>query len=204
MGRQMRKPNMLWLAGLLGLIVLVGYAPSAHADLVLFGCDSVGSSAPACSGTITTSAGPNFSTSNTVIFNLTSEYLITDAFTLSFNTATGAISMTDGTAAGTMTGTIMSFTSGPGFSSGLTNFSAVVSWSSLPSAVCATVGATAPCAGTGTFTSVTFQISNATAEVVHVGIQPIPEPGSLALFGSGLVVVGAVLRRRIASLISRS
>jgi len=41
-------------------------------------------------------------------------------------------------------------------------------------------------------------------EVVHVLIQPIPEPGSLALFGSGLVVVGGILRRKIGSLISRS
>lgn len=198
----MRRSNLVWAVGLLAMIALVGYAPSAHADTVIFGCDSVGTFAPPCSGTITTSAGPNFSTSNTIIFNTTGQYLITDAFTLNFNTATGAISLTNGT--DTLTGTILSFTSGPGFAAGLTNVSATVQWTSLPGPVCAAGGNTAPCEGTGLFSSVTFEISSTTAQVVHVGITPIPEPGTLALFGSGLVVVGGILRRKIGSLISRS
>ncbi len=201
----MRRSNLVWVVGVVALIALVGYAPSAKADdpPVLFGCDSVGALAPACSGTVT-GTGP-FSSSNIKIFNLTGQYVITDTFTLSFNTNTGTISMTDGT--NTLTGTILSSGFGPaGFGSGLDSISMAVSWTSLPTAVCAAGGNTAPCAGTGVFTDVTFQINpdTGTVEVVHIAITPIPEPGSLALFGSGLVVMGGILRRKIGSLISRS
>lgn len=195
----------LGLMALVGLCVLVGFAPSVRADtLVIFGCDSVGSAAPACSGTLSVS-GSNFSTSNIVIFNTSGQYPLATPFTLAFNTGVNnTITLTDG-GSNVLTGTITSKSVGvSSFNSSFDTLTMNISWTSLPAPVCAAVGATAPCAGNGIFSSVTFQISGGTAKVVHVEIQPIPEPATMTLFGSGLVALGGLLRKKLGSLASRS
>ncbi len=195
------------LMALVGLCVLVGFAPPARAGLVIFGCDSVLTAAPPCSGTLTQSAGPNFATSNIVIFNTTGQYLLSQGFTLAFNTGVNnTITLTENGGGGDiLTGTITNKSVGvSSFNSAFDTLTMNVSWTSLPAAVCAAAGATAPCAGNGIFSSVTFQIDGGTAKVVHVEIQPIPEPATMTLFGSGLVALGGLLRRKLGSLGSRS
>jgi hypothetical protein len=111
---------------------------------------------------------------------------------LTFNTGTGAISLTNGT--DTLTGNITGFTSGPGFAPGLEVVTLNVAWTSLPALVQGQLGSTL---GVGVFTGVTFFLDEGTARVSHVLIGPTPEPGTLALFGSGLLMAAGVLRRKI-------
>lgn len=190
-GEAMRTRNFIWVAGLLGLCALVGFAPSAHATEVDFFCSVTNGSFP-CTGTVATAAGPQYSSTGIDMFNTNGPYSSATVFTFTFDTSTGAIKLTDGT--NTLTGKINSFTSGPSATlPGTTDVLMKVSWTSLPAAVQSQLGTVQ---GTGLVTSVDFQISNSTAQVIHIIITPVPEPGSLTLFGSGLLAVGALVRRK--------
>ncbi len=193
-GEAMTKRNFIWLAGLLGLCAVVGFAPSAQATEVDFFCSVTNGSFP-CTGTVVTAAGPQYSSTGINIFNTNGPYSSATVFTLTFDTSSGGgqfIKLTDGV--NTLTGKINSFTSGAGNVPGTTNISMNVFWTSLPAAVQSQLGSVQ---GTGFFTAVDFQINNSTAQVTHIIIKATPEPGSLALFGSGLLAVGGLIRRKI-------
>jgi hypothetical protein len=150
-----------------------------------------------CTGTVVT-AGSNFSSTGISIFNDTGPYLSSVPFTLVFNTATGTVSI-DGTGAyagQNLIGTIMSFSIAP-LGKTTTDYSLVADWPTLPAAVQAQLGSLI-----GQDSAFVITLSGGKAGSVDVLITPpaapTPEPASMFLFGTGLLTIGAMIRRRSA------
>lgn len=185
----MRNLKVLRLLGLIALFALVGFVPSAQASNVNFACSGT-SGAIACTGTVTQS-GSNFSSGSGGIqtFNTNGPFSPSTPFTLTFNTATGTIALTSGS--GTLTGTINAFGSFGGSTTQTVNMG--VTWTSMPASVQAQLGTINGL----DLSTVVFQISSGVVTDVSITITPTPEPGSLALLGSGLCVVGGLLRKKV-------
>ena len=115
-------------------------------------------------------------------------------FTLAFN-LTGAapnISLTEnsGVDSSTLTGTILS---GSGFAFGGTvDLDLSVVWTTLPADFAAFLGSST---GAGINTNVFIQ--GGTGQSIDVNIQPTPEPATLLLFGTGLLGLGGLVRRKL-------
>jgi len=169
-------------------MVLAGTA--AWAGDIDFTC-SLGT-ANHCTGSITKS-GSNYSTSGINVFNDSGPYNSSVPFELVFNTASGAVSI-EGTgiyAGQNLVGDITSFGVTKGKTT--TDVSFTADWPKLPPLVQTDLGSP-----TGTDSGSVIALTFArTARSVDVLITPTPEPGSVALFSSGLLAVGGFLRRKL-------
>ncbi len=169
-------------------ILLAGTA--AWADNIDFTCSL--SLTEHCTGSITQS-GSNYSTSGISVFNDSGPYSASVPFELIFNTAVGAISI-DGTgiySGKNLVGDITSFSVSKGKTTTDLSFTAV--WPTLPALVQTELGSV-----TGLDSGFVIALNKkGKAQSVDVVITPTPEPGSLALLGSGLLAIGGLLRRKL-------
>jgi len=174
-------------------MLLVGTA--AWADDVDFGCSL--NPADACTGTITKS-GSNYSTSGINVYDDSGPYSDTVPFKLIFNTLTGSVSI-DGTGAyagQNLLGHITSWNLSNGTTT--TDFSFAAVWSTLPPLVQTFLGSkTGVDSGFVITSSLVSGCGGGKAASGDILITSTPEPASLALFGSGLLAIGGVLRRKL-------
>ena len=153
--------------------------------------------ADACTGTITKS-GSNYASTGINVYNDSGPYSDTVPFTLIFSTLTGKVSI-DGTGAyagQNLLGDIVSWSASNGVKTTDLSFTAV--WPTLPSAVQTFLGSkTGIDSGFVITSSLVSGCGGGKAASGDILITSTPEPASLALFGSGLLAIGSVLRRKL-------
>jgi hypothetical protein len=171
----------------LGLLLSSLFGEMVRADGIDFTCNT----GATCGGTVTQN-GSNFSSTGGInLFNSTGQYLSGVPFTLNFDTSTLSITLT-GTGIYTgekFVGTILNFGS---FGTSTTDVALSAFWGGLPSSIQALFGTTQ---GLDT-ASVIYLTGTGGAQSVDVFITPTPEPAALALFGTGILWCGGLLRRR--------
>jgi PEP-CTERM motif len=146
-----------------------------------------------CTGSVAAS-GSNFSSTGIQVFNDSGPYNASVPFMLAWNTATGTISI-DGTglyAGQNLIGTILSF-SAMSLGSTSNDYTFVVKWPTLPAMVQAQLGTL-----TGVDSGFAIALKSGTSQSVDVLITPTPEPASMLIFGTGLLAIGLVIRKRAA------
>jgi hypothetical protein len=191
MGGKMSK-----LLGCLSIAVLAlalgAFVPDARATQLDFGCNS-----STCTGNVTVS-GSNYSSSGIGLINTDATAPPSysgSAWTLTFDTSSKVISLVNGSL-GTLSGIIDGvFTSHNGGSSA--TLSLTVLWNSLPSAVVTFFGGIPSASDV---TSILYIGSTSTGGPVNssgITMFPTPEPASLILLGSGLLALGASLRKKL-------
>jgi hypothetical protein len=171
----------------IGLLVLPLFGQPVRADGIDFTCNT----GAGCGGTVTQD-GSNFSSTGGInLYNSTGQYSSIVPFTLKFDTFTGSITLTGtGIYAGeNFVGNITNFLS---LGASTTDVAMAAFWGGLPSSIQALFGTTQ---GLDT-ASVIYLTGTGAAQSVDIVITPTPEPAALALFGTGILWCGGLLRRR--------
>lgn len=192
------------VVGLFAVSLFVQSAKADQIDFQLAAQDSVGGGSIILTGSNFSSVGMDITPNPVLPANLGG-----DVFDLTFNTATGLISINGATegegSADIFNGVIDSFSVATGHSTNTLNM--IATWSALPADVLAFFGLPANTGGND-ITSVGFLVSSCTpigdsisesciVNSVDVAIVPTPEPATLLLFGSGLLGLGALVRRKL-------
>ena len=173
----------------LALLVMPLFAQSARADNVDFDCNLSN-----CGGAIVTAAGDTHTTGAGIgVYNNSGPYSSTVPFDLAFDTTAGTISLT-GT--GSLTGQVLQGTInsiwGPVSGTTTTDLSLFATWWGLPATVQSFLGT--PTGVDSAF--LIYLTGNGAASSVDVLMTPTPEPGTLLLFGTGMLLCAGLLRRR--------
>ena len=176
----------LQLACCLAFVWIIGPTPNARANEVVLGCS--GGFVLPCTGGGITNSGPNYSTSSNIPLVETSGPSTSDVFSFTFDTSTGNATISN--ISQTLLGTILSFSVSGGGSTKVLTLN--ILWNSLPSAFVTFLGTP-----TGNdVTTANFNLKSGAVVGSSVNIDPTPEPATLALLGSGLVLMGGFLRRK--------
>jgi PEP-CTERM motif len=184
-----RRILMLVAAALL----LTGLARNASADTVVFTCGP-------CSGVI---SSPPLQTSTAIggLATSTIPSLAGDTFSFSFNVSDpNSPRLADATNDEVLTGTIIALLSNDPSGSGSGSFNVIWNLSSAIDVRSAFAGSlfSGP-------TTVSFEpfdlpgsgaVDTATLTIRGTTVSPVPEPGTIALLGTGLLVCGRLLRRK--------
>lgn len=173
------------------------FAPRANATEVKFACTGTACDTTPNTGSVSYD-GTHFKSDlgGISVFNTQGPYSPLTRFTLAFDTGLGTASVIDG--GDTLSGTIQSVSVSSGTQTTVTLH---VLWNTLPGVVQTFLGtptgldSTAITINTDIVTGVPQ--SNVLVSQVIIGIIPTPEPMSFALFGSGLIMVGGALKRRL-------
>jgi hypothetical protein len=164
------------------------FVATARADNLDFQCGTGGSF---CAGTVTFS-GTVTSASATSITNVVEAFnhFPGKTFTLAFNTGLGTMSLNSGSG-DTLSGTFSSF----GSFCGSVECSITVSvfWDTLSASVAAALGAPQGI----DLAHIGWNRDTGAVTSVDISITPIPEPSSLALFGTGLIGIAGLIRRKL-------
>lgn len=178
---------------IVGLFVLPMFAQSAHAGSLDFFCTTtIGPCGGVLNATFSGGVATTGTASGVTVLNDTGPDF-PNPFTLAFdiNGASPNISLVEQLDDGsTLTGTVLSAT-GSAFGSNV-DLNLLVSWTGLPADFAAFLGAPA---GVGFDTNIFIQDS--VGQSIDVNIQPTPEPATLLLFGTGLLGLGGLVRRKL-------